>query len=150
MQPTLTQVPPRPHFVPIGVGFTKSATATFAPYWIASYIKERDDFARRNHQHIRILQNYLCLLLLVWNWSSKFDTGIWMNFIFTTRLPYHSTKVDQFDHFNLEYRELKKGWERGKKRRNWHKMSFSIKFIFKKIARRVWDIYTAKYLFAMV
>jgi len=31
MQPTLTQVPPRPHLVPEGVGVTKSATATFLP-----------------------------------------------------------------------------------------------------------------------
>ena len=31
MQPTLTQVPPRPHLVPWGVGFTKSKQATLAP-----------------------------------------------------------------------------------------------------------------------
>jgi len=28
MQPTLTQVPPRPHLVPVEDGFTKSANAT--------------------------------------------------------------------------------------------------------------------------
>ena len=32
MHPTLTQVPPRPHAVPAGDGFTKSKTATLAPF----------------------------------------------------------------------------------------------------------------------
>lgn len=36
MQPTFTQVPPRPHVVPLGVGFTKSQTATLAPRLAAS------------------------------------------------------------------------------------------------------------------
>jgi len=36
MQPTLTQVPPRPHVVPCGVGTTKSHTATFLPNEAAS------------------------------------------------------------------------------------------------------------------
>ena len=36
MHPTLTQVPPRPHAVPIGVGTTKSHTATFLPREAAS------------------------------------------------------------------------------------------------------------------
>jgi len=31
MQPTLMQVPPKPHVVPIGLGFTKSASPTLAP-----------------------------------------------------------------------------------------------------------------------
>ena len=31
MQPTLTQVPPRPQVAPAGEGLTKSSTATFAP-----------------------------------------------------------------------------------------------------------------------
>ena len=31
MQPTLTQVPPRPQVVPTGLGLTKSARATFLP-----------------------------------------------------------------------------------------------------------------------
>ena len=31
MQPTFTQVPPRPHWVPTGVGLTKSSTATLRP-----------------------------------------------------------------------------------------------------------------------
>ena len=35
MQPTLTQVPPIPHVVPYGLGFTKSAKPTFAPYLAA-------------------------------------------------------------------------------------------------------------------
>ena len=39
MQPTLTQVPPRPHVVPGGDGFTKSHTATFGPAsdWPSSF-----------------------------------------------------------------------------------------------------------------
>lgn len=37
IQPTLTQVPPSPHVVPIGVGFTKSQTATLAPSLAASF-----------------------------------------------------------------------------------------------------------------
>lgn len=36
MQPTFTQVPPKPHFVPYGDGLTKSANPTFAP-WMAAY-----------------------------------------------------------------------------------------------------------------
>jgi hypothetical protein len=31
IHPTLTQVPPSPHFDPRGEGFTKSAKATFLP-----------------------------------------------------------------------------------------------------------------------
>jgi len=36
MHPTLTQVPPRPHFVFAGVYSTKSTTMTFNPYLAAS------------------------------------------------------------------------------------------------------------------
>jgi len=32
IHPTLTQVPPIPHLVPIGVGFTKSATPIFLSF----------------------------------------------------------------------------------------------------------------------
>lgn len=31
MHPTFTQVPPKPHFVPYGEGFTKSAKPTLTP-----------------------------------------------------------------------------------------------------------------------
>ena len=41
MHPTLTQVPPRPHVVPCGVGFTKSQTATFLPYLAAAFEQAR-------------------------------------------------------------------------------------------------------------
>lgn len=37
IQPTFTQVPPRPHVVPIGEGLTKSATATLALNYAASF-----------------------------------------------------------------------------------------------------------------
>ena len=37
MQPTLTQVPPRPHFEPIGDGCTKSASPTFFPSFAAVF-----------------------------------------------------------------------------------------------------------------
>mmetsp|Transcript_29076 Transcript_29076/g.86060 ORF Transcript_29076/g.86060 Transcript_29076/m.86060 type:complete len:207 (-) Transcript_29076:523-1143(-) len=37
MHPTLTHVPPSPHCVPAGDGFTKSSTATFAPRALASF-----------------------------------------------------------------------------------------------------------------
>lgn len=40
MQPTLTQVPPRPHVEPTGDGLTKSARATFAPYYTAHLAAE--------------------------------------------------------------------------------------------------------------
>lgn len=36
IQPTLTQVPPKPHLVPCGDGLTKSSTATLAPCNAAS------------------------------------------------------------------------------------------------------------------
>ncbi len=37
IQPTFTQVPPRPHVVPIGEGLTKSANATLALNYAASF-----------------------------------------------------------------------------------------------------------------
>ena len=39
--PTLTQVPPRPQVVPVGVGLTKSQTATFLPYLAAALEQAR-------------------------------------------------------------------------------------------------------------
>jgi len=41
MQPTLTHVPPSPHVVPAGDGFTKSHTATFLPNLAAAFEHER-------------------------------------------------------------------------------------------------------------
>ena len=41
MQPTLTHVPPRPHVVPAGDGFTKSQTATFLPSLAAAFEQAR-------------------------------------------------------------------------------------------------------------
>lgn len=37
MQPTFTQVPPKPHLLPIAEGFTKSRQATFFPSLAASF-----------------------------------------------------------------------------------------------------------------
>lgn len=41
MHPTFTHVPPRPHFVPGGDGFTKSARPTVAPRLAAVLAQER-------------------------------------------------------------------------------------------------------------
>ena len=40
MHPTFIQVPPSPHFVPYGDGFTKSASPTFAPASAAYFAAE--------------------------------------------------------------------------------------------------------------
>jgi hypothetical protein len=37
IHPTFTHVPPKPHLVPCGDGFTKSRTATLAPCNAASF-----------------------------------------------------------------------------------------------------------------
>lgn len=37
MHPTLTHVPPMPHFDPMGEGLTKSARPTLIPYYAASF-----------------------------------------------------------------------------------------------------------------
>lgn len=39
MQPTLTQVPPKPQVVPLGDGLTKSQTQALAPFLAAFFAK---------------------------------------------------------------------------------------------------------------
>lgn len=47
MQPTFTQVPPRPHVVPWGDGFTKSNTATFFPWLKYGRTQHIDRYIRK-------------------------------------------------------------------------------------------------------